>query len=1059
MILNLVIIPVRTITVSGETTIVASGTCGPNAHWTLDNTGAVRVTGFGEMDNYELGSSPFYEYRDQIKSITFVGFPEGVTSVGNYAFTYCDNLTSISLPEGVTRIGTFAFSECINLKTLTIPESVETIESYAFYFCRSLTNLILPDGLKRVSSYMLYGCDSLKSISLPESVNSIGTYAFSMCKNLTRIVISEGVTSIEYGAFNNIGDSLQFVVVENSYAHKLIKSRWKYSYLIRPSNYNENSFLSFKELYSNVKPFEAKSLAEFINHSHDIFFSNITFSVSDESIAMISDGKIVGLEEGSCIIHASYENQSDSFTLLVSKSDNDFDATGITLNKSTLNLNKGHRAGVKATVEPVTATEREVTWISSDMSVVMVENGLITAIAPGTATVTASIHGYSDSMEVTVYAPLLALAVDNEDVVLRKDEIHKIYTYHYPYDTTDDKTVTYSSSDESIATVDSKGFVRAVGNGTAKILISNGSFETSVNVTTVTSLNGVSLNRTSITGIKNTSELLFVSYDPIDTTDDKTVTWTSSNPSAASVDSSGLVSFISRGITTITAMVGNYSASCTVIVVEIPLQSISLNHTEAFLYYEETLKLSLSYEPSNTTDAKSIIWTSSDESIATVNMEGVVTGIGKGNAIITATTEDGNKKASCKITVEAHIEGAHSGVTATRNHKLKCEICGEEYGELISIRISKLPAELEYVVGQYLDLSSLVVTGTFNDGTEAVLHVTTNNITGFDSSAPVKGQEVTVNIEGKTATFNVDILGKTITIAGPNRYGTAVEISKASYEQAEVAVLVQARNFPDALAAGPLAYMYNAPILLTNTNSVSGTTMAELERLGVKKIILMGGEGAISSTVENSLVSEGYEIERIAGSNRYNTAVLTAKAMEEKSGKRTKIVLASGNQFADALAAGSFAAKEGYPILLTSGTTLNTMTKEYLAGVEEVILVGGSGVINDNVKMLLEEMGIKVTRKNGVNRSETSTVIGREYFSGSNKAIIANGWEFADALAAAPYAAKVGAPIILVNQNRVSSSIVEYISGSSIRSVTIVGGDAAVGNEVKNILINLLQEK
>ncbi|MBP1919008.1 RICIN domain-containing protein [Youngiibacter multivorans] len=638
MMFNLNIMPLKSSTVYAETTIIASGTCGSNLKWVLDSLGVLNISGSGNMDNYTsingYISSPFSQLSWQIKSATI---ENGVTSIGDYAFYDCFNLTSISLPEGLSSIGNLAFKGCSSLTSISLPEGLTSIGNYAFKGCSSFTNIILPEGL-----------------------TSIGRFAFEDCSSVTLIILPESVTSIGDYAFNKIYKwQLKFIVVPNSYAYNyVLNNGLYYQYLVDPNiKYSTDSFLSFRDDYLYLKPLEIRSLSELINYSTDIPFENILFSVLDDSITMISDGKIAGIGEGSCTVNATYGNLSDSFNVVVSASENSISATGISLSEDALTINKGLKIAVKATIEPVTATDRTVTWTTSDMSVVTIQNGVITSVAPGTATVTASINGYSDSIAITVNAPLLALGVDDDDFAVNKNETHKIYCYHYPYYTTDDKTVTYTSSDESIATVDSKGIVTGISLGTATILLTNGSIQKSVNVTVTSRLTGISLNKTSINGIKNSSEQIFVNYDPVDTTDDKTITWSSDNASIAAVDSTGLVSYISKGITTITATVESYSAKCTVIVTEIPLISISLNYSEIDLLYADTISLAVAYEPSNTTDDKSITWTSSDELVATVSSDGTVTAIGNGTATITATTADGNKTASCMVIVAVPVIG------------------------------------------------------------------------------------------------------------------------------------------------------------------------------------------------------------------------------------------------------------------------------------------------------------------------------------------------------------------------------------------------------------------
>jgi len=138
------------------------------------------------------------DYRDFIKkyNITEYSIPEGVTLIGNSAFSVCVSLTSITIPEGVTAISQSAFFGCSSLTSVTIPEGVTSIGPYAFANCRSLTSITIPEGVTSIGNNVFSGCRSLTSITIPEGVTSIEDYAFDSCTSLTSVTIPEGVTSI-----------------------------------------------------------------------------------------------------------------------------------------------------------------------------------------------------------------------------------------------------------------------------------------------------------------------------------------------------------------------------------------------------------------------------------------------------------------------------------------------------------------------------------------------------------------------------------------------------------------------------------------------------------------------------------------------------------------------------------------------------------------------------------------------------------------------------------------------------------------------------------------------
>ena len=216
-------------------TIVASGTCGDNLTWKLDDEGTLTISGKGAMTEWvNSDSAPWKTYSNTInkvviqpgvtsigghafskcKNLTSITIPEGVTSIGSDAFSGCSSLTSITIPEGVTSIGEYAFYACENLKSITIPKSVTSIGNYAFGGCSSLTSITIPEGVTSIEGGVFYKCSSLTSITIPESVTSIGWYAFQGCSSLTSITIPESVTSIGWYAFQGCSSLTSITIPE-----------------------------------------------------------------------------------------------------------------------------------------------------------------------------------------------------------------------------------------------------------------------------------------------------------------------------------------------------------------------------------------------------------------------------------------------------------------------------------------------------------------------------------------------------------------------------------------------------------------------------------------------------------------------------------------------------------------------------------------------------------------------------------------------------------------------------------------------------------------------------
>ena len=153
----------------------------------------------GVIADYGDGGSPWYAYREQIKTIV-IG--DGVVQIGARAFKDCTGVNSVSFGNSVNAIELFAFSNCTSLTSVILPPSMRYIYDMAFSECTSLTSVTLNDGLQEIWSYAFSECTNLTSVTIPASVRVIGGYAFSECTNLTSVTIPASVTSIGGYAFS-----------------------------------------------------------------------------------------------------------------------------------------------------------------------------------------------------------------------------------------------------------------------------------------------------------------------------------------------------------------------------------------------------------------------------------------------------------------------------------------------------------------------------------------------------------------------------------------------------------------------------------------------------------------------------------------------------------------------------------------------------------------------------------------------------------------------------------------------------------------------------------------
>ena len=193
---------------------IVDGTCGDNLTWTLNTKDSTLViSGTGTMTNYSYSSSvPWSDYKSYIKYVTL---PDGLTSIGERAFSDCKSLTSVTIGNSVTSIGGFAFSSCNSLTSVTLGNSVTSIGDYAFQRCRSLTSITIPNSVTSIGYEAFRYCYDLTSVTIGNSVTSIGGYAFSSCSSLTSVTIGNSVTSIGGYAFSGC-ESLTSVTIGNS---------------------------------------------------------------------------------------------------------------------------------------------------------------------------------------------------------------------------------------------------------------------------------------------------------------------------------------------------------------------------------------------------------------------------------------------------------------------------------------------------------------------------------------------------------------------------------------------------------------------------------------------------------------------------------------------------------------------------------------------------------------------------------------------------------------------------------------------------------------------------
>ena len=436
---------------------------------------------------------------------------------------------------------------------------------------------------------------------------------------------------------------------------------------------------------------------------------SLIWSSSDSSVALVAaDGA------GSAVVTAGYVD--GTATIMVTTVDGSFTAscvvtvtipvTGVTLNKK-LTINVGESASLTATVLPVDASNKAVTWSSSDPSVVKVVAGdvagsaVVTAVSDiagkATITVTTEDGNFTASCVVTVTIPVSGVTLSPPSLSLVAGETGNISAALLPVDATN-KIVTWSSDNPAVARVtvahvSDVCIVRAINAGTATITVTTeeGSY-TATCLVTVTGeaipVYSVSVSPSSLFLKAGESRNIIATILPADATD-KAVTWSSDNPDVATVNNAGKVTALSAGIATITVTTedGNKTATCVVTVEEstVAVTGVILDKERLTIKKGESFSLTATVLPADATN-KAVTWSSDNPDVATVDNAGEVTALSAGTATITVTTEEGNFTASCVVTVEESTVLV-TGVTLDK------ERLTIKKGESFSLTATVLPAD------------------------------------------------------------------------------------------------------------------------------------------------------------------------------------------------------------------------------------------------------------------------------------------------------------------------------------------------------------------------------
>ena len=420
-----------------------------------------------------------------------------MTSIGGYAFYDCSGLTSVTIGNNVTSIGSYAFARCNNLATVTLGNGIRNIYSYAFANCGQLTDVYcFAENIPSTYSYA-FNNSYIDYVTLHVSAGSVDAYNAKYPWNGFKEIVAIETVKVKLNKTNVTLEKGKTVTLKAT---------------VSPSTFPDKS---------------------------------VTWKSSNKKVATVtSAGKVKAVKAGTATITCTSEITGAKATCKVTV----FEGS-VTLDKTEVTLQKGKTVTLTPTVEPTTLEDKSVTWTSSNTKIATVTTaGKVKGVKVGTATITCTSNatGVSATCQVTVV---------NGSVTLNKTEAYvekgKTMTLKATVTPTDleDKSVTWKSSDKSIATVSSAGKVKGVKYGTATITCT--SKATGVSATCQVTVGKVVINISEIFLKKSRTATLTATVYP-SSLSDKSVTWESSDKTIATVTSKGKVKGIKAGSVTIT---------------------------------------------------------------------------------------------------------------------------------------------------------------------------------------------------------------------------------------------------------------------------------------------------------------------------------------------------------------------------------------------------------------------------------------------------------------------------------------------------------------------------
>ena len=641
--------------------------------------------------------------------LTSVTIGDSVTTIGDYAFCDCSGLTGeLTIPNSVTSIGNSTFYNCSGLKCVTIGNSVTSIGSSAFFGCSGLTSVTIGNSVTTIDYSVFRGCTALETLYF----NAVSCEDFSSTAincpfynlNISTITIGDEVQKIP-AYFANGLSKLKSLTIGNSVTFIGVYA-FRGCMALDTLYFNAVSCADFSSTSSDWPFYNLNISTITIGDEVQKIPANFAYGLSKLKTVTIPNS-VTSI--GNRAFHRC--SGLTSLTIPNSVTDIGYDAfngcsglTSVTIGNSVTSIGSSafsYCSGLTSVDIPnsVTSIGSEAFYNCSGLTSMTIGNS-VTDIGDkvfwgcsGLTSVTcmaktppsmASIYCFSTYSTTTLYVPrgtldayksasywykfskiyevdengnilITGLSLNVTDWIMKVDETLTLSATVVP-DVAYNRVVQWSSSDNSVATVDSNGQVTATGVGTAIITATttDGSdLSATCTVTVVRSVTGLTLNASSLDLVLPETAQLVATVTPSNATNG-TLRWTSSKISVATVDDSGLVKSVAPGTATITATTTdgtNLSVSCSVTVTRQYVTGITLSATDITLCKGDTYQLLADIAPGNASN-KTLNWFSNSTSVASVDNNGLVTAKAEGTATITAKAADGSGvSASCRVTV------------------------------------------------------------------------------------------------------------------------------------------------------------------------------------------------------------------------------------------------------------------------------------------------------------------------------------------------------------------------------------------------------------------------